>query len=188
MEAFRNTKVRTVLVLLAVAVLVLLILRQFIETNSDRAAMNNRVNRLRQQLEQDPHDVESLDELIEILDSNWPFAQVQATVALRRLGDKARPALDALIRALDCGDHAVEREAAIALGEVGRGTDKAIAPLILKLDSDWDVAEFSARSLGKIGAPYAAPAIPKLKQKVATGRPSLAKEAQNAVQAITDSH
>lgn len=172
--------------LLIVAIVVGLIWygRHHTETLGDRQKIALHLQVLKKKVQENPADKESLNEIIKVLNGNWPFARTYAVGMLRELGPLASSAIPDLILALNCGDRYVEREAARALGAVAIGRAEPVPALIKKMQNEHrDSAWFSAESLGSIGEP-ALVAIDALEKAAKSSDSRMADSAQKALKRL----
>ena len=159
--------------------------RHSVELPSDRVAIAERVNKLRESAIATGEQSREIDELIDIASRGTSFARVHAIVALGSLGTMARRASDSLIQALTCGDPYIEREAARALGPITKGTNVAVNALIVQLkEESRDVVWFAADSLGEIGEP-ARIAIPRLQTAAKSDDFNMARSAKAAIEKLS---
>jgi len=160
------------------------IIRQNVETSSDRERIAQKLQYLSKAHRDDPEGDRFLKDIITILNSRWSFARVYACTELQALGPLAKLAIPDLIRALGCGNPFVEREAARALGTVSVGMDDAVEPLRRKLYAKGsDAAIFAAEALGNIGSP-AIRTIPDLEKAAKSSDPSIAYRSQKSLKRL----
>jgi HEAT repeat protein len=173
---------RAILIVVVAGALMLLVLFWLnMDTLEKRHYLAEHIQDLKRQVQQDPTNVQALDEITAALNGNWAFARTYAAVTLGQLGPLARRATPDLIRSLDSGDDFVEREAARALGEVAVGMPEAVEPLRKKVRQfKNDAAWFAAESLGSIGEP-ALVAIPDLEEAAKSPVPNMSHLAQRGL-------
>ncbi len=95
---------------------------------------------------------DSVDELVEHLESDDADARNAAADALADLGSRAGDAVDGLVRALESDAPQLRWRAARALAQIGSEAAPATDALVTALEDDaWRVRAHAARALGLIG-------------------------------------
>jgi len=102
----------------------------------------------------EPESPYVIPELIKALSNTDVGGRLDAARTLRRLGEKAQPAVPAFVSALSANNPHLRVEAAGALGDLGEEKDAALSVLIAAIghQSDW-VRKNAIREIAKIGAP-----------------------------------
>lgn len=115
----------------------------------------------------EPYKGKSVDELVEMLQSDDVAKQNQGAYGLALLKEEARPAVPALLKAVDNPDSGVRQMVVMALGNAKSTDPKVVQALVrqlmLRKDQPFGVRRQAALSLGELGS-VAKSAIPKLKE------------------------
>jgi HEAT repeat protein len=114
------------------------------------------------------HGSGSVEPLLEALDGMTGSAQWSAAEVLRRLGDRAAPAVPTLLATLKTGTDDAKAAAAHALGGIAR-KDPAIIDTLADAVRGWRDYRFAAEALMKTGAP----AMPKVVDLLLEGNRAL---------------